>query len=497
MGGNQEKIGWWIVFPVVAGFAATSTESFWIDEAHTAFKAIQPTWMSWWEMLVAFKGSDLQMPFFMFYIWIWEKCVGHSEWALRCGNLPWFLLGNCALIRAFPSLNARRALVLFFCGSPFVWVYLNEVRPYIMQLAGSSLAVAGLLQLDRFPNPRGHFFLQVVAGCLLLSGSSALGMIWAGVALGGALLITWKKKALSPVILSATLGTGMVLTVLLLFYLWTLKQGAGATLGQKPSLLNLAFACYELLGFSGLGPSRLDLREQGLEAIKGYWLPLASGISVLGTATVLALIAVARTAGRQIRWLFIAYLLVPTVALFCLGELTGFRLLGRHLTPCFPVILWMLVKAVDAFQGHGRLLWTAVGCIWIESALFLRFAPEHRKDDYRYAAQAAREVLAKGGAVWWNADPVGAVFYGVPLRLAVGTHPYGRALPVASPGTPAVDWIHNPNSDLMVSKPDLVIRSRQDLYDTAKLFPAWVAANGYLCKERVPAFELLVPDRAP
>jgi hypothetical protein len=49
----------------------------------------------------------------------------------------------------------------------------------------------------------------------------------------------------------------------------------------------------------------------------------------------------------------------------------------------------------------------------------------------------------------------------------------------------------------MVSKPDLVIRSRQDLYDTAKLFPAWVAANGYLCKERVPAFELLVPDRAP
>ena len=73
---------------LVIGALALTNQSLWIDEGNSAAKALQPSLARWWTTLVAEKGSDLQMPFYMFYLWAWCKAFGTSEIALRSANVP-------------------------------------------------------------------------------------------------------------------------------------------------------------------------------------------------------------------------------------------------------------------------------------------------------------------------------------------------------------------------------------------------------------------------
>src|SRR3982751_5499296 len=163
---------------VVAAFAITN-QSLWIDEANAAMKAVQPSLGAWWDTLVTEKGSDLQMPLYMFYLWAWEKIAGHSEVALRFANIPWLLAAHYALFR-----TARRRelkpwpLLLITSVNPFLWFYMNEARPYVMQYAGSCLVICALSEFLN-GSPRRDYddgtssaLWFLTAGTILLGGSS-------------------------------------------------------------------------------------------------------------------------------------------------------------------------------------------------------------------------------------------------------------------------------------------------------------------------------------
>src|ERR1700732_5347342 len=62
-----------ILCALLVGGLAITNQSLWIDEASSAAKAGQNSLAGWWTKLVAEKGSDLQMPFYMFYLWAWCK----------------------------------------------------------------------------------------------------------------------------------------------------------------------------------------------------------------------------------------------------------------------------------------------------------------------------------------------------------------------------------------------------------------------------------------
>src|SRR6185295_15583577 len=49
------------------------------------------------------------------------------------------------------------------------------------------------------------------------------------------------------------------------------------------------------------------------------------------------------------------------------------------------------------------------------SAVSLRFAQRHAKDDYRTAAAIARDTLNRGERVWWCADEGAGLYYRVPF----------------------------------------------------------------------------------
>src|ERR1035437_2144870 len=88
-------------FGLVVVLAAISRSSFWIDEGWSAYKAIQPTFSSWWGAVLWEHSQNMLLPLYMVALWVWEKVFGPGEWALRMFNAPCFLLTIAGLWLAF------------------------------------------------------------------------------------------------------------------------------------------------------------------------------------------------------------------------------------------------------------------------------------------------------------------------------------------------------------------------------------------------------------
>ena len=165
---------------------------------------------------------------------------------------------------------------LVVLSSPFAWYYLDEARPYAMQLGASLIIFAALFRLSQNEELYGTQAQRWLAaffglGLILLRWEQPFGndLGWrrmselAGNFLAGAgLLALARAQWLMCVLACGALG------LLAIYYMWTLKVGArvrsavGATDAR-----NVMFLLYELLGFSGLGPGRLEIRDSGMRAL--------------------------------------------------------------------------------------------------------------------------------------------------------------------------------------------------------------------------------------
>jgi hypothetical protein len=471
--------------------AAISAQSFWIDEAHTAWEAIQPTLPQWWREMVADHGSNLQMPLYMLYTWAWEKTCGHSEWWLRAANIPWLLLGLLALVRRRPEM------LVVTVASPFVWYCLDEARPYAMQIGTSLLIFAALCRLSETSGPdfardERIWFALLACGLVLLSGSSLLGMVWAAAAVGTALAAfsgarSWRLIRSHALIV---LAAAPFLLGLACYYLWTLKSGAHPYSGASTNLRNIGFISYELLGFSGLGPGRFEIRTGGSAAFRAYLIPLA----VYGGLLVSVLYVGARSILKRTRQkVFVGATLVvcgATLFILATGYVTHFRALGRHCAPLLAIVLWGIAAGLRALWERRFILrrGLAVGFVVasLSSCVSLRLGLRHAKDGYREAAAVARGALAKGEVVWWNADTVAARFYGVPLREPAGAAVSSGALVIQNCTREALE---------RALVPQLIVSSKADLYDVTGALAGYVARGGFQTKGSLPAFTLWGKDR--
>ena len=468
-----------------------------------AVKASQPTLAAWWRAMLEGGGSDLQMPLYMIYVWGFAKIFGLSEWSLRAANIPWFVAGVAAFIRVFPRPQ-RPAVAAVTLAAPFAWYYLNEARPYTMQLGASLLVFAGLYQLSQakltLPQER-KWFAVLCFGLLALCGSSLLGVIWAGAALLCAAWLfssrrLWDLARAQKVAGLLTLG---LLLALGLYYFWTLQLAArgmhaAKTGPENPALTtmkaaanfrtglaggtdgrNIAFIVYELLGLGGLGPGRNDIREAGLSAFRSYVIPLVSYALVMGGLLWLAVSRLCRSQFHA-RWLGLALVLVlPMALLLGAGYFLDFKILGRHLTPISPVLFCLLSLGL-ANGGSGRHWWSrcVTGIFLIlslASCFSFRFSARHEKDDYRDAAAAANAALRRGQRVWWSADAYGAAYYHLPLitgkNVAAGAFAVQNIKPGELPHFPA---------------PDVIVASKPDIYDSHGVLAGYYLRHGSYMK---------------
>ena len=149
--------GW--IWPLVllcgAALLAVTNRTFWIDECVSAQFASEPTLAGCWAAMRRF--PEIQLPFYMLYLWSYIKVFGSGEWVLRMAGFPW-LVGGAALfvVAVGRAVGSRMLVALLVAWSPFAWFYLNEARVYSIQL-GLALAVVGagvaLLQSWTVPRP--------------------------------------------------------------------------------------------------------------------------------------------------------------------------------------------------------------------------------------------------------------------------------------------------------------------------------------------------------
>lgn len=472
---------------VAAGVLAVGGQSLWIDEANTALKARQPTVADWWYTLAAEKGSDLQMPLYMFWIWGCGKIFGTGEVALRAVNLFWFVPGALALVRVCAGQRARQwAVLLTVASSPFAAYYLNEARPYALQLGASLFLLATLCRWNQIqdspPAGRGWvwgFGLALVA----LAGSSLLGLIWVAAALAAVLLV-WPGSQWAELLrknLLAWLTAAGLLAALAGYYVWTLKVGARASAAAATDWKNVIFGGYELLGFAGLGPGRLELRAGGSGVFQAHAFALGFYAVTVGGLLGHGLAELWRSRSRGKVLMLAAVALAPAILILAAGVALHFRVLGRHFTPLAAVLLWVLaLGAVPAWRrgAWGRILVVGFLALSLGSVLALRFAARHGKDDYRGAAAVAQAALRQGQTVWWNADVSGARYYQLPLATNVP--------PVAG----QVLWLMNPadRTFAMVGRPDVVLASRRDIYDAGGTLAEFLAREKFERARELRAF---------
>jgi hypothetical protein len=326
-----------------------------------------------------------------------------------------------------------------------------------------------------------HFAAALVA----ISGACMLGMIWAGAAIVAAIFLPPKERLL---MLARNFAFVWLITVVSLaalgcYYLWTLHAGARASDAATTGWKNVAFIGYELLGFAGLGPGRLEIRDGSLQVFKPY-APELGLFAALAVA--LFFFAVRETLQnyplKKILGL-VVIVAAPAVFILAAGFVLHFRVLGRHFAPLLPVSVFLLAIGADAAWRRGatgKLLVAGFLGLCLASSLALRFEPRHSRDDYRSAATLARAALARGENVWWNADASAAAYYQLPLTTN-------------SAGMGNAVLVLNPPSGFFVTAipPKFVFCSRPDIYDSQKTLATFLARENFKVSAVLPAFHVL------
>jgi hypothetical protein len=471
-------------------------DSLWMDEGTTAMYAMQPDFQGWLSFLHHDNGGDCQMPLGMFFAWLGGKMLGFGEWQLRAVNLFWGVLTLLFMARIGRLLQLPW-LPLLFALQPFFWFYTNEARPYAPQITFGAMV---LLSLVQFLHDRGKGFAWAVIftmGSVLLCFASMLApaVIVATAGVGGMVAIRngWKIERRSLLII---LPGALVLLPLGYYYFETLARGAKGTQFWNVDLRYLVYIGYEISGSLGLGPSVENLREV---ALKGVWLSPAQFTVQWGLAfSLLAIVSVVlinavwnrRIDGNN----YLLPILIPFLAevtiLFLVGLLIHKAFWPRHYSAAFPFYVTALALALKSLlasrQRFAQMMSLALLGLLIAAVIGIRFGPEHRKENYRWASGRALEFVQQGKDVWWCAGRMTASYYGVTFD-------------VHQPGQGEIFLMNHENWDgkfpLTISgidsfAPDEIFLSRPDVHDGNRLVRKLISADGYHLEETRRSFEL-------
>lgn len=463
--------------------AAVTNQSLWIDEGCAALKAMQPTLLGWWQLLRAEAGSNQQLLFQLCYLWGWEKLFGSSECALRASNIPWFIVAVIVLATAAKqNFRFQISLLLVTFSNAFLWYYLSEARPYIVLFAFACINTACLLHLvgtgESIPSPA--WFRWFCVGLIGLIATSMIAVPWALGALTAAIFwigpdkfrqVAWRCRSFSIFTVTAFAVCGT-------YYTWTITVGAPPSIVGRTTIDNIGFIAYELSGISGLGPGRNELREQGLHA----FMPYLSQVAVTSLLLFIVYLAAAsvlmpRTNRRTPMFIFLAIVL-PFGLVFAAATVQPMRLLGRHVTPLLPFVLTFTAAGLNELFFSNR--WTkriagfGVIALLLWSALEIRFAPRHERDNYRDAAAEARTALSRGNTVWWLADAATGSYYRLPLNSA---------------NLKATSELTRQSLDILPT-PDLVCLSKPDVYDSNGRIRNYLREHNFKGTRTLPAFQI-------
>jgi hypothetical protein len=474
----------------IVGVLAISSDSFWIDEYLSAHHAAQPTLAALWKSMLseahtdATKSNCLHIPLYFLVLWGWEKVAGTSEWALRMSNLPFSVLIALGLWMGFREQRQRLVFSLLFLGSSaFVWFYLNQLRPYALLLAESMWLLAAAHCVWRKPEEWNHAWAcWFTFASLLVCATSMIGIVW----VGSTILAVWYAKGRrAPLEFGRSFPAALCLLVLGFFsiagyYAWSmLLPKTVLDLGRRGLMAMPTMMAYEYLGFAGLGPNRNALRSEALKALAPYAVPLATYAVLWIALCVYASGGIRKFLDKRCL-IFYGLLILPAPVMVIADDIWNFRLLPRHLTPVMALVFYAVsfLLTISWRRGAiGRALVSAIFVVSMASAVQIRFAPRHFRDDYRYAAAIAKREINRGDPVLWAADQGLAVYYGVVPPNELNSS--GRKVFFGEEGI-----VHMPRVG------GIVLLSKPDIFDREGRIRTFMRDNGYHRDECFEAFEL-------
>jgi hypothetical protein len=471
-----------------------STGSIWVDEAQTWRYARHTTLADVWNEFRGEKFSEAQMPLGMLGAWSWAQLFGTSEFALRAPNM-FYAVGAIFCFYLIGRREDLPVLPLFLAVQPYLWFYVNEARPYALQILGGSLLLLALHQVYRGNIASIRWVTLWAVGAIISSASSMLGAIptfaFSAAILWELLRLHYFPKRQQIAIIAGTL---LSLTALGLYYVKTLLAGSGGAKIWSVGLQNVLFSGIEFLGFAGLLPPRHELRELARTGLSqpaellGLW-SFALPTTLLAVVLTVLVFFWFRHLKDTPRWILacLAVFLGSAILLFLAALVVGFPFWGRHLAPVFPAFVaasgWVLFLGWRAPSLAIKISAVSLLSLLLLSSLMISFAPMHAKDDYRSAAALALETVNEGGAIWWAADRSAAQFYGLTTIV-----PDGVASVEASEDGAFMANSRDAAYFAALPEPSLVILSKVDVYDRGGSLLCWLGENQYKLVARKPAF---------
>ena len=439
-----------------------TNDSLWIDEGGTAMYAMQPDFHSWWHHLGQDNTSDSEMPLTMFFAMISGSMLGTAEWQMRAINLLWGALAMVGMYRVGRRIQMPW-LPLLLAIQPYFWFYTNEARPYALQIACGTWLLAAFVEFI-FAKAAGQTWAWLLAGSVffLFLTTMLAPVTVAAVVLTGAMIAAlnrWKPERKALLVLLAGAVANLPAAF---YYLSALLRGAKGAQLWHVDLKFFGYVLYEFTGMTGLGLPTEEIRVLArsphiVAALAAHWWAFA--LPVIGFALVLAVILFGLRRPPRVPVGMKSGLLIIlglTAVVFVAGSLALQKAFwARHFAPVFPFYAVLLGMAMTGAAGSSRRLICALPFLLcgllLYSDLNLRFAPAWRKENYRAAAQFARQSLAENKSVWWLAAPNCAIYY--KLQTATNLPEPGKVFaPLAMFGR--VDGLPLPDV-IIYSKPDI------------------------------------------
>jgi hypothetical protein len=363
------------------------------------------------------------MPLSMFFAWISGRMLGTQEWQMRAVNLLWGVLALAGMFRIGRRLQLPW-LPLLLAIQPYFWFYMNEARPYALQIAGGSWLLAALVEFYTCKASGESWAWLLAAATFFLFLSTLLAPLPVAAVIvvcgAAAVLGRWKPGGKAVFIL---LGGAAANIPTAIYYCSTLFRGAKGAQLWHVDLKFFGFVLYELTGMTGLGLPTEEIRALAksphfLNVLASHWPQFA--LPALGFVLVLSVMILGlrrRPAGVPPGMSTgLAMVLGMTALVFVGGSMALQKAFwARHFAPVFPFYVTLLGIAIAGAKDSRKLAvrwipFLLCGLLAL-SALNLRLAPAWRKEDYRSAAQFARRALAEHQSVWWVASGYCATYY--------------------------------------------------------------------------------------
>ena len=468
---------------------AVTNESLWLDEGDTAMYALEPTLHSWCDRLLHDGQADCQMPLSMFCAWAAGKIFGTGEWQLRAINVFWGALALVAMHRVGRRLQLPW-LPLLLAIQPFFWFYLNEARPFALELGCGAWLLAALVDFNHSRARGSGWAWQLSLGGFFLYCSTLLAPLPVATVVLVAGFIAWRQgwRPQREAVLILLGGLAACLPVAA-YYVSTLLRGTMSGQVWHVDLKFIAYVFYEFTGMGGIGLGGEEIRSLArspnlvselISHLPQLALPLLLGLLLV---MVLCLGLRRRNAKPENRLtlLGIVSVLAVTSGVFIVVSLALQKAFwARHYSPVFPFYVALLGFA---FAGIGssprrwlRLLPLTICALLLCSALNFRFAPSLRKEDYRSTAGFVRPLLVQGKSVWWLASGYPANYYGMDAAYF-------------NPEPGKVFVAFRSREDVRtLPLPDVVVVNKPDLHDPSGAVQKIISKNQYAMAARYQGF---------